>query len=55
MIYDTLTLWTHNNNIWHSLSEVMHRELSMGVLQQHEVAKMIAWANSHRMTIIDNR
>lgn len=55
MLYNHLELWNKDDNIWHALYTPGTRDLSMGVSRFFEVDKMIKWAKSQGMTIIDKR
>jgi hypothetical protein len=55
MRYTHLKVWTHGGNIWHSVWTPGTPDMSMSVLRPSEVNRIIRWAESHNMTIIDAR
>lgn len=58
MNWKTLTLWTdeQTGKVWHSLrGHPNNRDLSMGPVNWYEIEKLISWAKSHTLEIIDNR
>jgi hypothetical protein len=55
MLYRKITLWTHKGQIWIAHSAENGRDMSMGVYKPWEVARVIAWAKSHNLTIQDDR
>jgi len=55
MLYRKATFWKENGQNWHALSAENGRDLSMGILRDFEVDRVIAWAKTHKMTIVDQR
>ena len=56
MLYRKATYWTSaEGQNWHAFSAENGRDISMGVLNSHEVERSIAWAKSHNMAIDDLR
>jgi hypothetical protein len=57
MVYQTMTLWKdEQGRTWQALrGPANHRDLSMGILKDYEVARSIAWAQSHNLEIVDER
>lgn len=57
MIWQKLELWTDKRGLlWQALTgHPNHRDLSMGVVRGHEVDRLLAWARSHNLEIVDRR
>ncbi len=55
MIYRKITLWTRGAETWIAFDAENGRDMAMCVLRPREVAKTVAWAKSHNLSIEDNR
>jgi len=56
MKYTHAHFWVGTDGfVWHALSCPGTHDLSMGVLRSYEVDRIIAWCESHHMTIVDDR